>query len=591
MKTKLVLLLLLMGAIALFLGIDTLYNNTVAQQVEPVAAAPIVQAKIQNTLIGRTPTVVKGFDWSLPQHTRITPNSGMVGNEDNSMRNHEFIPVLWSKTNPRKGVYNFSKLQKKLSSLGAKKALIRLEVNSSCEAPAWAMKQLRASKDKSLIFWDQNYINLLQPYLNAFAKRFANSPQVAGVHLGIGDGEFSGSCDNYDNKDGWGEFWMSPEVLAEAEKSFGFTPDIFEARSKQIIDIYAKAFGANKSKLAFTNQGPLFSWDDGADAYNKKLTKIAFYALGKGLGSRDGGTEPWLRFTDRIYGSDLNSMPDGTCRLDFDENYAKKIKGRYWGTENEFYGNKSFVTEQYGPYKNQPYRFMVSSLRALQMRRNYITIAGDSMKKIKHPDYKTQDFMRYLSKVMGKQIDNTPDAFVLLGERYLSAFRAVDHKNEPCVKANGNKVPVRSFGRWLTDNTESTAAIKIRMPASENYWGQNYYMPEGLDYEYAARKSKRFAFDLNNELANKRCAKGCEVEVKFTFKDTLKTGLTIQVAEGHTKTLQTSGDQHIKTATFKLKSRFSQGGLDSNGSDFILQSQQAIPVFLMRVNFLSVVSH
>lgn len=588
MKAKVVLSLSLFIIIGLFLSIDMLYDSAVAEQVQPSksiqATTPIKSNKAQQ--IGSLPTLTTGFDWSLPTNTIAENYSGLIGESSSNLPyvKLEFIAVRWDKTNPKKDVYNFSGFDQQLKQLSDKKVLIRLEVNSSCEAPVWALKKLRSSKDKSLIFWDSNYISLLKPYLKEFAKRYASSPQIAGVHLGIGDGEYSGSCKDNDNKDGWGEFWMSPEVLAEAQINFGLTPEIFERQSKKIIDAYANAFGKYQNKLAYTNQGPLFSWEDIGDLYNQRLSKIANHALDKGVGSRDGAVEQWLRYTNKIYGSSVTSMPDGTCRLDYNEGYAKKVRGRYWGTENEFYGDLGYVLGSYGPYENQPYRFLVSSLRSLQMRRNFMSINSDSMKVMDHPVYKTQEFMGYLTKALGKQMENTPDAFVLLGERYMTAFRMEDHNSEACVKNSGDKVAIRSFGRWLTETSVSSPAIKTEMPAAEKYWGQEYYMPYGLDYEYFARESKQFSFNLNDELSGKRCKQACEVEIKVTFKDTIKTGLNILLEEGQTQKFQTAGDSQIKTVSFKVKSRLKNGIL---GTDFVLQSsKEVIPVILLRVNFL-----
>jgi len=269
---------------------------------------------------------------------------------------------------------------------------VRLEVNSACEAPKWALKQLRASKDRSLIFWDKNHLKLLKLFVDEFARRYAASPRIAGVQLGIADGEYKQNCDDYDNKDGWGEFWMSPEELAEAEQQFSLTPALFEQRSKEIIDIYANAFGKYRGKLAFTNFGPLYSWGKIGKPYNKKLKRLAAYAVQKGLGNRDGEIEFWMNYIDPVYGTYLKTQPDGRCRLTFDEAFANKIRGRYWGTENEFYGAKDYVLAVHGPYENQSYRFLVSSLRALQMRRNYISIGGKDEAEMHHPVYKIQDF-------------------------------------------------------------------------------------------------------------------------------------------------------------------------------------------------------
>ncbi len=552
-----------------------------------LASINAIEKPVTPEITDSQPTVIMGFDWSLPVNTIAEDYSGFIGEQTNTKDNlvkNNFVIVRWDKANPHKNVFNFSHFDKKLKQLSPHKVLVRLEVNSACEAPQWALRQIRSSKDQSLIFWDDKYINAIKPFIQEFASRYAESPQLVGLQIGIGDGEYSGSCHDFDNKDGWGEFWMTPAELAEAKTAFGLTPEIFEKQSLKIINLYTNAFGKYKYKLAFMNQGPLFSYGEGADIYNQKLAKLATYALNNGLGTRDGAIEQWMSYTDKIFGNKITSMPDGTCRLDFDESYANKVGGRYWGTENEFYGKEEYILDRHGPYKNQPYRFLISSLRALQMRRNFITVSDKSMQKMDHPDYKTQDFMRYLTQVLGKQMENTPDAFVLLGERYISAFRMLNHSQQACVKNSGDKIKIRSFGRWLTESSNSHKAIKIKMPASEKYWDQNYYLPEGIDYEYFAREGKVFNFDLNDELVSKRCKPDCDVEIKVTFKDTHRTKLTTIIGEGSSQSLQTQGDMQIKTGTFRLKSKFNN---KNSKFDFTLKSEKGkTPVIMLRVNFL-----
>ena len=587
MKTKVVLLILLCCVIGLILSIDSIYNYTIAKQGSSQAKLlkvknPVVDKATE--LLNKTPThLLNGFDWSLPANTSVDNTSGLLAeNKANQpMINNQFLIVRWDKTNPQYGVYDFSDFEKQLDSLPHKKALVRLEVNSSCEAPAWALQKLRVTSTKSLIYWDNDYLKLTSPFIQMFAKRYAANPQIIGVQLGLADGEFSGPCEDYDNKDGWGEFWMSPSEREEAESKFSFNPEIFETSSKANIDVYVSAFGKHKNKLAFTNIGTLFTYGKGSEPYNSRLKEIAKYALAQGVGNRDGAIEQWMSYTDKIYGNIFTTMPDGTCRLDFDENYANKIRGRYWGTENEFYGNDAYILDRHGPYENQPYRFLISSLRALQMRRNFMSLSD--MRDIDDPLYKTQEFLYYLTKVMGKQIENTPDAFVLLGERYIAAFRLEDHHEADCVKKNGDRIPIRSFGRWIEETSEGIPAIKISMSENENFWDQKYYLPDGIDYEYMARESKHFSFDINDQLAQKRCEKGCEVEIKATFKDTVKTSLNIVVAEGRSQFLETKGDNQIKTATFTIKSSLMN---KIKSSDVVLKSEHAIPLILLRVNFL-----
>ncbi|MCF6188951.1 MAG: hypothetical protein L3J51_00565 [Cocleimonas sp.] len=604
LKGLLLILPLLLLSSGIFFYVDDLYEKFSIKAVIPAPHIKLSKVEAQESdshqkdnqqpksvikAIKVTSTkpayTVDGFDWSLPKNTPIENNSGLIDEYDRGIDyiRNVFAIVRWDEANPKNGRYDFSKFEKYLANAAPNKTLVRLEVNSACEAPKWALRKLRASKDKSLIFWDKSYIDLLKPFINAFAKRYANDPRVIGVYLGIADGEYDDNCE-FDNKNGWGEFWMSPQSIANAQKKFGFNPEVFEKQTKAIVDVYVAAFGNNKHKLAFTNIAPSFSWNSIGEPYNEKLKKIAKHVWKTGIGNRDGHVEIWMRFIDKTYGVQLSSMKDGSCFLDFDEHYAKQIQGRYWGTENEFYGDKSYVKNANGPYKNQPYRFMVSSLRALQMRRNYFSVAGNSMEKLDHSVYKTQDFLRYLTKVMGKQMENTPDAFILLGERYISQDHAKNFSNEACVKNSKKGVAIRSFGRWLMEGSRSVPALRVSMPKNENYWGQNYYMPEGMDYEYSARKAKQFEFDLNDDLSMLRCDNGCKAEIKVTFKDTHKSTMNILYDKEFSQSFKTKGDNKIKTVTFNVNSRFQN---ELRGKDFMINSKTIdLTLIMIRVNFL-----
>ncbi|MEH6455459.1 MAG: hypothetical protein V7749_04000 [Cocleimonas sp.] len=581
-----------------FYDLKTADKNTIEDSKKEPLKNTKANNKVVNRLIEKTPPHFSaGFDWSLPKNTQITKNSGLItgGRYNPKVVNNRFIMVRWDESNPRQGQFDFSKLEAKLKRIAPQQALIRLEINSSCEAPKWALAKIRQTKHKSLIYWDKAYMDLTRLFIQNFAKRFAANPQIIGVQLGLADGEFgqeSDSCNDYGNKQGWGEFWMSPSERQEAENQFGFNPEVFTQATIANIDLYANAFGVYKNKLAFTNIGTLFTYGEGSQPYNQNLKTIAKYALDKGLGNRDGAIERWMSYTDKVYGSVFTTMPDGSCRLDVDEQYMRKLKGRYWGTENEFYGNKDYVIADKGPVKNHPYQFLISSLRTLQMRRNFMSTTD--LRDINHLDYKTQEFLKYLTLTMGKQLEDTPDAFVLMGERYIAPYRLADQMDTACVNQNSDKVTVRSFGRWLTESlinteVENKPAIKVRMPKTENNWYQGYYLPEGIDYEYFAREAKQFSFDLNDELSQNRCNvnnnQGCEVELKATFKDSVKTRLHIQVAEGISQPLQTLGDNEIKTASFKINSKFIN---QLQGSDISLISEsEPIPLILMRINFLN----
>lgn len=590
-KFKNILFLLFLGILTLLLSISLLLPDRFYEQLfttsksTEVSSSPI---KAANEPLINTPKnnieVITGMDWRLPRYAKRSNFGGLIDETGASGINDyirgDFYKVRWDKTNPAPGKYNFTELQHLLDNNPEQQALLRPEVQSRCEAPDWALKQLRYSRGGSLIFWDEQYLDILKPYIHELAKFVDKNPQIIGVQLGIGDGEYLGDCKRFDFKNGWGEFNMNPKELLEAETDFGFTPDLLESTTKKIVTAYAEAFGNNRHKLAFNNIEQ-FSWTSIAKPYNKRMPAIAKHVLGNGLGGRDGQVEHWMRYIKTVYGMKLSAANNNTCSLDMDETIADKVEDRYWGTENEIYGDMSYVLEDHGSYENQPYRFLISSLRSLQMRRNYSLIYGSSMKKIAHPVYKTQDFLRYLDKTMGKLRNDTPDLFILLGERYVADYRVEEYPERKSCQT-GNSTAIRSFGRWITEKSNSQPTMKISMPESDKRWGQGYYLPRGTDFEYAARSSNEFAFNINEKLGQLRCPKNCTVEIKLTYLDSKKSVVWIKTSNGQSSKLQTIGDGKLKTASFNIDLPLNNA---SNQDDFWVKSEKnPLSLMLLRIN-------
>ena len=128
--------------------------------------------------------------------------------------------------------------------------------------------------------------------------------------------------------------------------------------------------------------------------------------------------------------------------------------------------------------------------------------------------------------------------------------------------------------------------MRVSLPENESYWGQDYTMPYGVDFEYSARESKNFEFDINDKLMKKRCLNGCEVEVKITYKDTEITSLNLGYGDNKQQSYKTKGDNKIKTVTFSVNSRFQNKHQKLGGIDFTINSKTAVPLIMIRVNFL-----
>ena len=584
------------------------------------------------------PELTIGIDWTLPDNTTQSPNGGLILESGSSSASDpdvtgDFLEVLWNHSEPADNQFDFSDFQQRLAQ-AAGKVVVRLEVNSNCHAPAWA--NLPHLNNQSLQFWKPAYIDELRDFVSAFANEFKSNNKIIGVQLGIADGEYyqdanedgipetslcpiGNSFDELVNgggRDGWGEFWVNEnDGFAEddASEANGLTPTNFESSVKEIIDIYADAFGAYRYKLAFTNF-EIF----GPDLYNNRMPTIVDYSMQLGIGNRGGEIEAWMRYTNQVYGVDMETgaSNDGSCSLTFNESFADTINGRYWGDENEFYGDEEWITDSAGPLSNQAYRFYVSSMRALQLRRNYLSVfsSGQSHLRSINNQYEYQytspgtsnsslltkfysgDFIKYLSKTLGRTRSDTPDAFVMLGERTLATGYGLYPPeylgtSEPCLVGaeNDGYARVGEFGRWLTVVSPTSADTNMRkdMPAIEGNWGLNMIAERNnAYYELYARKSANILFDLNDQLMQERCANGCDIEVKIVFRDDHPMNLQASHAGGNTAQLATTGDGKTRTATFPISGLFSNG---FGNADFSVQTGDGseLSVLMARVNILA----
>ncbi|WP_022950400.1 hypothetical protein [Leucothrix mucor] len=610
-------------------------DNTPAEEPELAASPDDSSTTIQVTTGSLTP----GYDWRLPASANLSTEGGLVRDtwaEDKPYTQSVFYSIRWDAVYQADGSYDFSEFENWIRDYShGDSILVRLEVNSRCDTPVSLREIFEFYAGGSTVFWQSRYLSEHQQFVAEFAQRFANDPQIIGVHLGIGDGNYSGikpdeytsttitngvsvtqdRCDEVDYfhaDSGWGEFWMTEADLEHA-MSKGFSSTQFVNSVRHIIDSNLSAFAGNEHKLAFTNFGD-FAYDEYGleavasteiDAINEgQDQQIVPYVMASGIGNRDGLIEDWLSYNDTVYGMQFEPGPNSSCYLRMDEDFADSIQGRYWGTENEEYGTEDYQILRHGPLETHNYRFLMSSLRALQMRRNYIQIHTPGMDSLPISEHNTPDLLNYLSKTVGRTRADTPDAFVVMGERYireyyLKGFQETDFGNASLascqIDTGGERyVQVREFGRWLTEvGGQGDKAELVDLSEFPSMWSVPNYLETQIagdhdtkKYEYAARRSHEFVFDINDEVVAERCDSPCELEVKLVFRDDVSTTLQVMNQEGVLSTLQTLGDGALKTASFPVSAEFAN---QFSGGDFGVTTAavgQPFPVLMTRVNFL-----
>lgn len=606
-------------------------------------------------------TLANGYDWELPAYASQNTRGGLVRDtwaNKEPYTNSAFYSIRWDQVPlDEDGNYDFGSFNWWLGSGGGKEdnVIVRLEVNSVCETPTAFLQQFNYYAGGSIAFWEDIYIEKLTGFLTAFGTQFAGNTQIKGVHLGIADGEYSNITDGgniivdgkavydetinygkslspeaaldykanicgdfYDNDAGWGEFWVTENQLSHAME-VGLSQEKFLSSVTSIINAYTTAFGENTPKLALTNlEGFVYNdpdvetvKDDVIQGFNDiKTLGVTPEALKMGVGNRDGLVEDWMAYSNPVYGVGFKPGAANACYMTMDESFAETIAGRYWGTENEEYGDEQWVTAKFGNYENQPYRFMLSSLRALQMRRNHMFINTPAMvtlAALEDPTaihYNTTDFLSYVASTMGRDKTDTPDAFVVLGERYIRTSYITGFSDEhfasealaSCLVSDADSKPsyaqVREYGRWLTEVSGQGEKSKLMvLTQGVEPWSIPAYLPEvdgETKYEYAARSSHELKFDINDAVIAERCdaVVGCELVVKVVFEDSVATTLSLVTESGVVGRVQTVGDETTKTVTFALNGVFANS---YENADFGLRTTsetEVLPVFMARVNFM-----
>lgn len=552
-----------------------------------------------------------GVDWTVP--ASMSTQGGLV-DEPWARPRPDYVNTVayelkWSDSyndlaqygNP---FYSFEKFLSEYSD--GRNVVVRLDTTSRCDLPASLESEFNYYAGNSIVFWQNNYQAELDRFVSQFGNRFANNERIVGVHIGIADGEYKSTVDGstlstcnsaQSYRFGWGELNMEEEDLASAIQQ-GFTPAVFSDSVRKIVDNFANAFSGNVSKLVFMNyKGFVFDdptktavASDYISQFNDTLADLAVYALNRGIGNRDGLIENWMGYTEKNYGMTFSPAGDSrnSCNMGMDEAVADNIQGRYWGTENEEYGDYDWVEGRFGDISEQPYRFMISSLRALQMRRNYVTITSDGMNDLDDNSYNTNAMLDYLSRTLGRTRQDTPDAFVVHGERYVRQDRLDEYSVSPCIADNHARV--NEFGRWLTE-IESGGWPSMRVELNDNNYlfSLSYGLPAvdgSTRYEYSARWHNRFTYDINDDVVSSRCNTICAAEVKVIFNDVTSTTLIVENQQGVLSKVKTTGNGGIKTATFPVNATFNNGQL---GGDFTVRTENGIdnfPIMLTRINFL-----
>ena len=476
--------------------------------------------------------VIDGFDWSLPPGIRPSPGAFVKGAPSGEYPGNriESINTTWREIEPEQGRYDFSGIARAVAKARQSGAVVELHVRASvwdienrgadgkvaastgplsCEvsAPRWLQEIIPSAEltetrkptplnSRSLVNCDifhpvyhRHYLRMVEALARSELPR---RPEIKLVYIHMVSGTGGEENDGASIHDP-----VRGPVVRE--------------RIKAWVD----AFGQDGRQFAFTGHIP----------------ENLEYCYKLGVGQRNGLVECYLLHTHNPI---LGQSMDADGHMLVDESLPPIARNLMFGDENEEYAmTGNLHVERFGPRRTWNHRYREATLRALQMRRNYIWEPyGTSIDPY---------LGAYLALALGRQVTDAPDAWCYLRESQVHAQN--NGKNPP--------VPVKNFERWLVQRDlpgEPTEAVRKVMVKDYHPSGNihNCYVP-GQNHDFVARMGKRFGFALDDRFivdANNPAA------IKITYYDEQPWKLVYPTASGRReRAVACRGDGTLRTAT------------------------------------------
>lgn len=407
-----------------------------------------------------TDHTVNGEDWSLPLWVKAARYSGVqikpeLVSDQFPGRLQRAVKATWKDAEPTEGTFDFRALREAIlkESAGGKYA-----VKMGLGASVWETRYFESLQDPTVRKtevgtaprWLKNYgIPLIEErpnksipfqvvnmdiYHPEYHRRYLKMVAAFG-RSGIPQMKELDSCYLHLVSASRGEEGSGPEI-GDPKRS------MYEER----LQAWADAFKGVAYKLCLVSGKP-------ADME---------LGLKLGMGQRNGFVEHYLLHAPNpSLGQDLDA--DGY--LVVNEKNPLIAENRASGDENEEY--TSGHVQRFGPIESFPHRYHESTLRMLQMRRNFVWAEGG-------PWLINPPLLHYLALELGKNAQNAPDAWCYL--------------RESVVKGGKAGLMVKNFERWLyqrdADGARTEATEKVAVPEQMFEFDRNHL------YDLTARKTQ-----------------------------------------------------------------------------------------------------
>ena len=319
---------------------------------------------------------------------------------------------------------------------------------------------------------------------------------------------------------------MGEEFTAYKAGESTATMEEIAQRTKERIDVWVEAFGVNKRKLMYVEND--------------------VYASSVGIGSRGGFVE---MYNQLVNSPSIGQYIDANRYLSVDENNPFIKSGAAFGDENEEYG----IDARFGTPEAIGYRYMMSTLMMVKMRRNFAMLARDTP---------NPELLYWAGLEFGRTITDAPDAWCWLNECY--------------IKWIGSAGPIKNVERWLIQRDSPGYETVPYYEVQNKQW----YADSSRPYDYVCRRGLKMGFALDDRLISEAPQK---VAVKITYYDKIPGTLTLVYNDGNTVqnvSVTAKGIDSFKTATFFITAACKAKG---NDFDFEIQSPERVPVNMVRV--------
>lgn len=478
--------------------------------------------------------ILEGWDWSLPPSAKAHPYSGttMPWTKDGlsyDLPGNEFtkVRVQWRELEPEEEKYNFDILRERLDEAvregwdgielhiyGSVWEISSFPNHPNADYPRnWLESQ--KIRNESAPRWLAKYdiptikerprFNLKTPfqitnldiYHPEYHSRYIRFVQALG-ESGILNHPTIMSAYQHTKSGSRGEEGMRPETVE------------YQQRLRERIKAWGEAYGENVYKLMYTSH---------------KGDEV-LYAYELGMGQRNG-------FVEQV----VNHMPNPLMGQLVDENHylvtnealPPIAEGRAFGDENEEY--TTTMIPRFGPWETFMHRHRESTLRALQLRRNFLWI---------EPSMMNPNLTCYLSLSLGHNEETTSDAWCYLRESW--------------PKHQGKPIQVKNFERWLYQRDKTgyvaEATAKVHVPNEMQNYADGHY------YDYTARKTdlasgnKAIGFALDDRFLKKGPHR---VAIKITYVDEGPAKWALYYNKGKaSREITTWGHGNVRTVTWIL---------------------------------------